>query len=151
MKEQSGRSLIEMLGVLALGGVIVAGAFSIYKTIDARQKHFIASETLRDIASKTQTLLKYSGYTPVSVDFLIKSGAIQNAKSPLGSHDWSITSSFDGTEFSINLNGLSFDECTYFATKKIDWTTHISVNGYDSGDASYCLKSGENKISFFAE
>ena len=151
MKEQSGRSLIEMLGVLALGGIIVAGAFNIYQTIDKRQKNFIASETLRDIASKTKTLLQYSGYTPVSVDFLIKSGAIQNAKAPLGNQDWSVTSSIDGTEFSINLNGLSYEECAYFVTKNLDWTTHISVNGFETNGASYCLKTGDNKISFFAE
>lgn len=151
MKEQSGRSLIEMLGVLALGGIIVAGAFSMYQTISERQKRFIASETLSDIVTKTRTLLQYSGYTPVSVDFLIKSGAIQNAKAPIGGPDWSITSSIDGTEFSINLNGLSYSECTYFATKKLDWATRVFVNGYESASAPYCLKTGDNKISFFAE
>ena len=96
-------------------------------------------------------MLEYSGYQNVSVDFLIESGAIKNDKSPAGNQDWSITSNIDGTEFSINLNGLSFDECAYFTTKKMDWTTHISVNGFDSSATSYCLKTGDNKISFYAK
>ena len=151
MREQSGRSLIEMLGVLALGGIITAMAINMYRTIDQRQKRLIASEAIHQIVKDTKTLLQYSGYNAVSVDFLIKSGALHDNKAPAGSDDWTITSSVDGTEFSVNLFGLTFEECTYFATKKLDWTTKISINGYDSGSASYCLKTGDNKISFFAQ
>ena len=151
MREQSGRSLIEIIGVLAIGAIMISGTYAIYNTTNQKQKRLIASETLKDIATKTKTLLEYSGYRNVSVDFLIESGAIKNDKSPAGNQDWSITSNIDGTEFSINLNGLSFDECAYFTTKKMDWTTHTSVNGFDSSATSYCLKTGDNKISFYAK
>lgn len=151
MREQSGRSLIEIIGVLAIGAIMISGTYAIYNTTNQKQKRLIASETLKDIATKTKTLLEYSGYQNVSIDFLIESGAINSNKSPAGNQDWSITSNVDGTEFSINLNGLSFDECAYFTTKKMDWTTHISVNGFDSSATSYCLKTGDNKISFYAK
>jgi len=151
MREQSGRSLIEIIGVLAIGGAMVVTSYGIYNSINSKQKRLIASEALKDIASKTQTLLQYSGYEPVSVDFLIESGALKNNKSPIGGQDWSVTSSFDGSEFSINLVGLSYDDCAYFTTKKFDWATHIAVNGYDSDSSSFCMKSGENNISFFAQ
>ena len=95
--------------------------------------------------------MEYSGYQPVSVDFLIESGVLKDAKAPAGDDDWSVTSNFDGTEVSINLTGLTYNECAYFTTKKIDWATHISVNGYDANDSAYCLKTGENKMSFFAQ
>ena len=95
--------------------------------------------------------MEYSGYGPVSVDFLIEAGALTNDKAPAGGKDWSVTSSIDGTEFSINLVDLSYDECAYFTTKKLDWVTKISVNGYDSDDSSYCLKTGDNRISFFSK
>ncbi len=150
MKEQSGRSLIEIIGVLAIGAIMISATYAVYHQTNEKQKRFIASETLKDIAQKTKTLLEYSGYTPVSVDYLIESGAINNDKAPLGGSDWSVTSNFDGSEFSINLVKLSFDECAYFTTKKFDWVTHISVNGYDSDDSAFCLKTGENNISFFA-
>ena len=151
MREQSGRSLIEIIGVLAIGAIMVTGTYAIYNSTNAKQKRLIASTELENIATKTKTLLEYSGYTPVSVDFLIEAGALTNDKAPAGGNNWSVTSNFNGTEFSINLVDLTFDECAYFTTKKFDWTTHISVNGYDSGETSYCLKTGDNTISFFAK
>ena len=151
MREQSGRSLIEIIGVLAIGAVMMSATYAIYHSVNEKQKRLIASEELKDIATKTKTLLQYSGYLPVSVDFLIESGVIANDKAPAGGADWSVTSNFDGSEFSINLVKLTFDECAYFTTKKFDWATHITVNGYDSGESSFCMKSGENTISFFAQ
>ena len=151
MREESGRSLIEIIGVLAIGAIMVSAAFSMYKTSNQRQKRLIATEAMRDIVTKTKTLLEYSGYQPVSVDFLIEAGALTNNKQPIGAKDWSVTSSIDGSEFSINLTGLSFDDCAYFTTKKFDWATHITVNGYDSANGSFCLKTGDNRISLFAK
>ena len=151
MREQSGRSLIEIIGVLAIGAIMISGTYAIYNSTNEKQKRLIAGTELQNIATKTKTLLEYSGYQPVSVEFLIQSGALTNAKAPLGSSDWSITSSFDGTEFSINLNGLSYEECTYFTTKKFDWVEHISVNGYSTGEPSLCVELGENTISMFAK
>ena len=151
MREQSGRSLIEIIGVLAIGAIMISATYAVYHSTNEKQKRFIASETLKDIAQNTKILLEYSGYGPVSVDFLIESGAINNDKAPAGGNDWSITSNSDGTEFSINLTKLSFDECAYFTTKKFDWATRISVNGNESSDSSFCMKSGENTISFVAQ
>ena len=151
MREQSGRSLIEIIGVLAIGAIMVSATYSIYHSTNEKQKRLVASETLKDIAQKTKTLLEYSGYQPVSINYLIESGVINNDKAPAGSDDWSVTSNFDGTEFSINLTGLSFDECAYFTTKKFDWSHRLSVNGLTASDSSFCMKSGENKISFFAQ
>lgn len=151
MHEQSGRSLIEIIGVLAIGAIMLSGTFAIYHSTNEKQKRLIASETLKDIATKTKTLLEYSGYQPVSVDFLIESGVLKNDKAPSGGNAWSVTSNYDGTEFSINLVDLTFEECAYFTTKKFDWATHISVNGYDSADSSFCLQTGENTISFYAQ
>ena len=151
MREQSGRSLIEVIGVLAIGAIMISGTYAIYNSTNAKQKRLIATSNLEDIATKTKTLLEYSGYQNVSVDFLIEAGALSNDKAPAGGKDWSITSNVDGTEFSINLVDLSYDECVYFTTKKLDWVIDISVNGYSSNDSSYCLKTGNNKLSFFAK
>lgn len=151
MREQSGRSLIEIIGVLAIGAIMISATYSIYHSTNEKQKRLIASEELKDIAQKTKTLLEYSGYKPVSVDYLIEAGVINNDRAPAGGDDWSVTSNFEGTEFSINLTGLSFEECAYFTTKKFDWVTRISVNEYESNDSSFCMKSGDNTLSFFAQ
>ena len=151
MREQSGRSLIEIIGVLAISAIMISGTYAVYNSTNEKQKRLIASSALENIATKTKTLLEYSGYGPVSVDFLIESGVLNNNKAPAGNQDWSVTSNFEGSEFSINLTGLSYNECAYFITKKFDWAINISVNGYGSSDASYCLKTGDNKISFFVQ
>ena len=56
MKEQSGRSLIEIIGVLAIGTIMIVAAYRVYNTIDQRQKRMIASDTLEDVAKKTKLL-----------------------------------------------------------------------------------------------
>lgn len=150
-EEQSGRSLIEIIGVLAIGAIMVSATYSMYHSTNEKQKRLIASETLRDIAQKTKTLLQYSGYKPVSVDYLIESGVINNDRAPAGGDKWSVTSNFDGTEFSINLVNISFDECAYFTTKKFDWADRISINEHSSSDSSYCMKSGDNTVSFIVK
>lgn len=151
MREQSGRSLVEIIGVLAIGAIMVSATYVAYHATSEKQKRFIASETLQDIVQKTKTLLEYSGYTPVSVDYLIETGVLKNDRAPIGGDNWSITSNFDGTEFSINLVKLSFEECAYFVTKKFDWAIRVNVNGYGVSDSSYCLRTGENTISFVAQ
>lgn len=151
MREQLGRSLIEIIGVLAIGAIMMSATYAIYHSTNEKQKRLIASEELKDIATKTKILLEYSGYTPVSVDYLIEAGVINNNKAPAGGDRWSVTSNFEGTEFSINLIELSYEECAYFTTKKFNWATRINVNSYDSSDSSYCMKSGDNTISFFVK
>lgn len=151
MREEQGRSLIEIIGVLAIGAIMISATYAMYHSANQKQKRLVASEELRDIAQKTKTLLQYSGYGPVSVDYLIEAGAISNDRAPAGGDRWSVTSNFDGSEFSINLVDISFDECAYFTTKKFDWATRLSVNGYDSSDSSYCMKTGDNTLSFFVK
>jgi len=151
MRECSGRSLIEIIGVLAITGIITAGAFAMYKTISNRQKRLIASTELQNIVENAKLLLSYtSDYSTISVDFLIESGALKNNKAPIGT-TWSITPSFDLKEFSINLNGLSYDDCVYFTTTPPTWSNHIQVNGHDSSSGDFCMSSGNNQISLYSE
>lgn len=136
MKEQSGRSLIEIIGVLTIGTIMIVAAYRIYNTIDQRQKHMIASDTLKEIATKTKTLYEYSGYRDVDITQLVKDGVLKDSKTPIGS-DWEIKGSED--KFVIILNGLSFDDCEYFDIKKADWATSVSAR---------CEKSQTNKVIF---
>ncbi len=151
MREQHGRSLIEIVGVLAIGAVMVAATYNMYHSTNEKQKRLIASEELKDIAQKTHILLNLSGYTNVSVDYLIEAGVIKDNRAPAGGKGWSVTSNFEGDAFSINLVDLSFEECAYFTTKKFDWVEYLVINGYDSADSSYCMKTADNIISFFVK
>lgn len=152
MRQESGRSLIEVIGVFAIGAVMTAGAIAMYNMIRNRQQRTIATAELEQIAKNTRLLLSMRGdYTGVSVDYLIKAGALKNNNAPIGSSNWTVTSSVDGTMFSINLTGLTGGECDYFTTVPLAWTSKITVNGYETDPGTYCLTSGANEISFVVQ
>lgn len=145
MREQSGRSMIEIIGVLAIGVIMIASAYNMYRSIDNRQKRLIASETIEDVAKKTKILYEFSGYNNVSVSKLVSKGAISDSHTPIGS-GWEIKSENGGTEFSIKISGLTYDECKYFSLKKADWAQSVTAN---SGS---CTKnSSSNSITFMVK
>lgn len=152
MKHESGRSLIEVIGVLAIAGIMTAAALGTYKMLRNNQARHIANSTLADIAKNTKLLLEMRGdYTGVSVDYLVKSGAIKTPAAPIGGANWSVTASADGKSFSINLVELTRGECEYFVTATPVWTTSMLVNGYESDPDTRCLSSSANQISFIVE
>lgn len=148
MKNESGRSLIEIIGVLAITAVMTASAVGIYNSIRHNQKNTIASAELREVAKNTKLLMEMRGdYTGVSVDYLVMAGALKSDKAPVGK-SWSINVGTDVTSFSIDLKGLSRGECEFFATALPNWAEDMFVNGYRLDSAAACFASSENDISF---
>ena len=152
MKAESGRSLIEVIGVLAIGGVMAVATLGVYNMVRSNQTRTIADAELEQIAHDTKLLLEMRGtYEGVSVDYLIKAGALPSDKAPIGGDGWSVTASADGVSFSINLVDLSNGECEYFAEKKQRWAPAVLINGFEGGIADNCFKAGANQISFIVE
>ena len=150
MKEESGRSLVEIIGVLAIGAIMIASAYSIYQSINSRQTRLIASETLKDVAAKTKTLYEFSGYGNVNLSQLQTDGVLTNTNPPIGG-GWSIASADDGDAFIITLKQLSYDDCEYFAVKKSDWAKEKKINNKKVGDGGTCVKKptgDKNMVSF---
>ena len=152
MKCELGRSLIEMLGVLAIGAVMTAAAYGTYNMLRINQTRNLALSELEQIARNTKILLEMRGdYTGISVDYLVKSGAIIETNAPIGGDGWSITAGIDGKTFAINLTDLTNSDCVFFATKKIDWATKVLVNKLEYAGAESCLSVPQNLISFVVE
>lgn len=148
MKNESGRSLIEIIGVLAITAVMTASAVGIYNSIRHNQKNTIASAELREAAKNTKLLMEMRGdYTGVSVDYLVKAGALKTDKAPVGK-SWSINVGIDITSFSIDLTGLSRGECEFFATALPNWADDMFVNGYRLDNSTACFSGTDNNISF---
>ena len=148
MKNESGRSLIEIIGVLAITAVMTASAVGIYNSIRHNQKNTIASAELREAAKNTKLLMEMRGdYTGVSVDYLVKAGALKTDKAPVGK-SWSINVGIDITSFSIDLTGLSRGECEFFATALPNWADDMFVNGYRLDNSTACFSGADNNISF---
>lgn len=152
MKTESGRSLIEVVGVLAIGLAMTAGVIATYQSVRSNQIRVIAANKMQDIANDTKILLgQHETYDGVSIDYLIKAGALQSDKAPLGDDNWSISPSIDGKTFSINLNGLTNSECAYFANTVLTWAKSVVINGFDTEITQHCFSSDTNQISFVVE
>lgn len=152
MREESGRSLIEVIGVMAIAGVMTITALGVYNMIRANQIRTIASADLSQIAENTKLLMEMRGtYEGVSVDYLIKAGALKTDAAPIGGDDWSVTASADGATFSINLVDLTGGECEYFATSKPKWAKSLMINGFEIETSDNCFDSDTNQISFIVE
>lgn len=152
MTQESGRSLIEIIGVMAIAGVMTVAAFRMYAMIRNNQTRTIATAELKQLAADTKMLMGVRGtYEGVSVDYLVKAGALKNTRQPIGGDAWSVTSAVDGNTFSINLVGLTSGECEYFTTKVPTWATALRVNGYETEPESHCFSSATNEVSFIVE
>lgn len=152
MRTESGRSLIEVIGVLAIAGVMATASIGVYSMIRRGQAHTIAAAQLEQIVSNTKLLMGMRGtYDGVSVDYLIKSGALKSDAAPIGGDNWSIESSMNGDFFVINLTDLSEGDCAYFATAVPTWASSILVNGYETEPSSHCFSGGANQVSLIAQ
>ncbi len=152
MKQESGRSLIEIIGVIAITGMMTVAALGVYNMLRANQARTIAAAELEQIAQNTKLLLEMHGsYHGVSVDYLIKAGALKSNRAPIGGDNWSVNASADGKTFSITVTDLTTGECDYFSTSKPKWAQSILVNGFETGLAENCFDSDTNQISFIIE
>lgn len=152
MNQERGASMIEIIGVLAVAGLMSAGAIKMYNVIRNNQIRKIASVELEQIAKNTDLLMGMRGdYTGLSVDYLVSAGALRNANAPIGGNDWSISSINDGKGYSINLTQLSESECQFFTATTPKWATKIVVNNIDLTISSNCFSTDTNQISFIVE
>ena len=152
MTEQSGRSLVEIIGVMAVGAVMTVSAIGVYNMIRNNQVRTIAAAELKQVVENTKLLLGARGsYNGLSVEYLIKAGALSSDRAPLGD-TWSVEPSIDGLSFSITLNGLSTGECEYFITAVPSWATRVVANGYDADNATdACFTTNTNQVVFHAQ
>lgn len=152
MKQEFGASMIEIIGVLAIAGVMSAAAISMYNLIKNNQTRKIASVELEQIAKNTELLMGMrDDYTGLSVDYLVSAGALKNNYAPIGGDDWSVTATSDGKGYSINLTQLTKSECEYFTSAQPKWATSVVVNGVTSTTSPNCFSTSTNQISFMVE
>lgn len=152
MRAESGRSLIEIIGVMAITGVMAASSIGVYSMIRKNQTRTIAAHKMEQIATDVKLLMEMRGtYEGVSVDYLIKAGALKSDAAPIGGDTWSVTASADGTFFAINLTELGEGDCDYFATAVPQWASAILVNGYETEPESHCFAGGENQVSLIVK
>ena len=151
MIQESGRSLIELMGVMIVSGILVASTVKMYNSIRKNQILSISIIKLEDVSKNIKYLKsKEDGYADISIDYLIKSGVLKSDIPPIGKY-WNIKHENNFQNASINISGLSKSECEYFKFKKFDWANSVKIN--DNMDVEFvpCLQGTDNNISFVVD
>ena len=132
--EQSGRSMVEMLGVLAIIGVLSVGGISGYSKAMAKFKLTKAQDQISMLLINIRTTFSgsasYAGLTnQAAIDLNIVPADM--LPSGLGAQDGKIVNAFSGNvtisatsnnqHFTIQLEGLGIETCTSLASS--DWGT----------------------------
>jgi type II secretory pathway pseudopilin PulG len=148
MKNESGRSMIEMLGVLAIMGVLTVGAIGMISTAMRTQKRNTVNEEVLQIVTGVRQLLgEYDDFSNINNSTIF--GAIgMSSKNPYGgTYELSVDPS-NSRQFIVSITGLSETDCEYFGTKAwADSVGYINSDGKQSGATSSCnLGNGRNIV-----
>ena len=136
-KNQSGRSMIEMLGVLAIVGVLSAGGIAGYSMAMQSYKTTQLIEKVNLIATRTRSIYKNNIYTGFSYDNLIKSGKLnsKDLENPFGGN---FTLRVNGQRFVVQTDyNIPAEACVDILTA--DWGDTGVFDGFDVDSNDYLL------------
>ena len=146
--EQSGRSMVEMLGVLAIIGVLSVGGISGYSKAMAKFKLTKAQDQLSMLLINIRTAFSgspsYEGLTNKTAIMLnivpsdmLPSGLGNSGGSVINafSGDVTITATSANQHFTIKFAGLGVETCTSLASS--DWGTEGLVSMQINGKAAH--------------
>lgn len=141
MRHESGRSMIEMLGVLAIMGVITIGAISMISTAMRTQKRTtVNDEVIQIVTSVRQLLGEYDDYSHINNATIF--GAIgMSDKNPYGGKYELSVDPANSRQFIVSIGGLSQSDCQYFVTKAWADSVGYQMSGGKSGGATGSCKN----------
>ncbi|MBQ6027642.1 MAG: type II secretion system protein [Alphaproteobacteria bacterium] len=148
MKMESGRSMIEMLGVLAIMGVLTVGAIGLISTAMRTQKrNTVNEEVLQMVTGVRQLLGEYDDFSHIDNTTIF--GAIgMSPKNPYGGTYELAVDPANYRQFVVTINGLSRNDCEYFITKAwSDSVGFLATDGKQSGASGNCrMEDGKNVV-----
>ena len=118
MRQELGRSMIEMLGVLAIMGVI---------TVRMQKQSTVNDEVYQIVLGVRQLLGEYDDFTRIDNSTIFTALAMSNKNPYGGTYTVSVNPS-NTRQFIVTIDGLSDSECKALVTKA--WTDSIDgANG----------------------
>ena len=142
MKQESGRSMIEMLGVLAIMGVITVGAIGMISTAMRTQKRNAVNDEVIQMVTQVRALLgEFDDYSHIDNSTIFGVIGMTN-KNPYGGTYALAVDPANSRQFVVSIDGLSKSDCEYFVTKAwSDSVGYIMSNGKQGGAVGDCSKS----------
>jgi type II secretory pathway pseudopilin PulG len=163
---QTGRSMIEMLGVLAIVGILSAGGIAGYSMAMQSYKTNLLIERVNLIVTKARTIYKNGNYQGVSNQNLIDSGKLsaKDLENPFGGQLYISSHNTSDCPTSLLIKGENIPKGTCIDILTTDWGgngTLCSVRSVTSGKATqepvtvseakalYCIKDNVQILWYF--
>ena len=148
MRQESGRSMIEMVGVLAIMGMLTATAFALISLGINRQKQARVTDDVVTIVSGVRSLLgDYDDFSNIDNSTIFAAMSVSN-KNPYGGNYELAVNSLNTRQFIVKINGLSKADCEALVTKA--WTDsvgYIASDHKEGGATANCVDGSENIVS----
>lgn len=148
MRQESGRSMIEMVGVLAIMGMLTATAFALISLGINRQKQSRVTDDVVTIVSGVRTLLgDYDDFSNLDNSTIFAAMSVSNKNPYGGTYELSVNRA-NPRQFIISINGLSKSDCEALTTKA--WTDsvgYVTSEHKESGADGNCVDGNANVVS----
>ena len=148
MRQESGRSMIEMVGVLAIMGMLTATAFALISLGINRQKQARVTDDVVTIVSGVRSLLvDYDDFTNIDNSTIFAAMSVSNKNPYGGTYEVGVNPS-NVRQFFVKINGLSKSDCEALMTKA--WTDsvgYISSDHKEGGASGNCIDGDNNVVS----
>ncbi|MBO7042714.1 MAG: type II secretion system protein [Alphaproteobacteria bacterium] len=148
MRQESGRSMIEMVGVLAIMGMLTATAFALISLGINRQKQArVVDDVVTMVAGVRSLLGDYDDFSNIDNATIFGAISVSNKNPYGGTYELSVDSS-NTRQFIVKINGLTKSDCEALKTKA--WTEsvgYVSSDHKESGASANCVDGKENVVS----
>lgn len=148
MRQESGRSMVEMVGVLAIMGMLTATAFALISLGMNRQKQARVTDDVVTIVSGVRGLLgDYDDFSNIDNATIFAAMSVDN-KNPYGGTYELAVDSTNTRQFIVRIKGLSKSDCEALVTKA--WTDsvgYIVSKHKESGASGNCVDGNANVVS----
>jgi len=127
-KQQSGRSMIEMVGVLAVMGLITAGAFVLISSASSSQKRNRATDDIMEIAAGVRSVYAEHDNFGTAIDSNILAAINKGTTGPYSGSAYSVAIGSVNTQFVVTLTNVPAKDCNGLKIRGFkDATTTCSV------------------------
>ncbi len=145
MRQESGRSMIEMLGVLAIMGVITVGAIGMISTAMRTQKRTTVNDEVIQMVTQVRTLLGgYDDFSNINNETIFGAIGMSN-KNPYGGVYQLVTDAGNPRQFVVSITGLPKSDCEYFLTMAWAGSVGNTANG-TSGATGVCNSNAAQNV-----
>lgn len=131
-KQQSGRSMIEMIGVLSIMALVTAGAFALIANGTSSQKRNRAVDDMVEITTGTRSIYAEHEDLPTINSTTLLSALSKSATGPYTGSTYSVER-LSNTTFAVKLTGLPEGDCTALGIKEWKVATAHSCTKNSSG------------------